>query len=191
MTWIKLRTIAHSLVVHAMFLKAYMHFALMYTEDNIFPILTIKDMINKDVDPTTPFKLATGMKPSTSHLRVLFCPCFVRKATSHVGTKSLNMHHQAQKGFRGILIGFPQHQKGYLFYVPHRRKILSSYDVVFDEICSSGLAYTSQPYAEAMAVLPAVSYISYATYSRVKTGNIITFAQFESGDLLSETRDDT
>ena len=37
----------------------------------------------------------------------------------------------------------------------------------------------------------AVSYPPYAKYSRKKTGNIITFAQFEEGNLLSETRDYT
>ena len=38
-----------------------------------------------------------------------------------------------------------------------------------------------------MDIKPAVSYIPYATYSRVKTGDIITFTQFEEGNLLSET----
>ena len=32
-----------------------------------------------------------------------------------------------------------------------------------------------------------VSYTLYATYSREKTGNMITFSQFEEGNLLSET----
>ena len=36
-------------------------------------------------------------------------------------------------GFRGIFVGIPQHQKGYLVYVPSTRKVISSYDVVFDE----------------------------------------------------------
>ena len=72
-------------------------------------VLPIKDLINEDVDPTTPQKLAAGTKPSVSHLRVLFFPCVVRKATAHVETKTLNMRHQAQKGFRGIFVGIPQH----------------------------------------------------------------------------------
>ena len=71
----------------------------MYTTDHIFPVLDIKDLIKEDGDPTTPYKLATGTKPSVSYLRVLFCPCVVRKATAHVDTKTLNMRHQAQKGF--------------------------------------------------------------------------------------------
>ena len=59
-TWRTLRTIAHYILVHARFSEAYIHFALMYTKDNIFPVIPIKDMMNKDGDPTTPYKLATG-----------------------------------------------------------------------------------------------------------------------------------
>ena len=102
--------------------------------------MVIKDIINKDVDPTTPHKLATGTKPSVSHLRVLFCPCFVSQATEHVYTKTLNMRHQAQKGCRGILVGIPDHQKGYLVYVPSTRKVISSHKDVFDKSVSSELS---------------------------------------------------
>ena len=45
-TWRTLRTIAHSLMVHARVLEAYIHFALMYTTDHIFMVIPIKDMIN-------------------------------------------------------------------------------------------------------------------------------------------------
>ena len=62
-----------------------------------------------------PHKVAIVTKPSVSHLRVLFCPCVVRKATEHIETKTLDMRHQAQKGFRGIFVGIPHHQKGYMF----------------------------------------------------------------------------
>ena len=98
-TWRTLRTIAHSLMVHARVPEIYIHFALIYTTDHIILVLPIKYLINEDGDPTTLYKLATGKKPSVSHLRVLFCPCVVRKATAHVETKTLNMRHQAQKGF--------------------------------------------------------------------------------------------
>ena len=135
---------------------------------------------------TTPYKLATGTKPSVSHLRVLFFPCVVRKATAHVETKTLNMSHQAQRVFRVIFVGIPDHQKGYLVYVPSTRKIISSYDVVFDESFSSALAYTSQPYSEEMTMRPAVTYTPYGTSSREQTGNIITFAHFEEGNILTK-----
>ena len=109
--WRRLRTIAHSLMVHARVLEVYINFSLMYTTDHIFPVLPIKDMINDDGDPTNPYKLATCTKPSVSHLRVLFCPCALCKATAHIWTKALNMRHQAQKGFCGIFVGIQQHQK--------------------------------------------------------------------------------
>ena len=81
------------------------------------------------------------------HISCLFCPCVVQKATAHVGIKALNKSYQAQKGFCGIFIGIPQHKKGYILYVPHRRKIIFLYDVVFDENFSSDLACMSQLYA--------------------------------------------
>ena len=46
-TWRTLITIAHSLMVNARVLEACIHFALMYTKDQIFPVLPIKDIINK------------------------------------------------------------------------------------------------------------------------------------------------
>ena len=103
-----------------------------------------------------------------SILRVLFCPCVVHKATAHVETKTLNMRHQAQKGFCGIFVGITEHQKGYLVYVPSTRKVISSYDVVFEKSFSSALSYTSQPYSEAMAMRPAVRYTLGATSSKEK-----------------------
>ena len=47
----------------------------------------------------------------------------------------------------------------------------------------------SQQYSEATAMTMAVSYIPYATSSRGKTDNTITFTQFEEENLLSETCD--
>ena len=88
-------------------------------------------------------------------------------------------------------MGIPQHQKGYLVYVPSTRKVILSYDVMFDESFSSALSYTSRLYAEAMAMRPAVTDTPYATSSKKQTGNVIAFAQFEEGDLLSETRNNT
>ena len=45
-TWRTLRTVAHSLMVHARVPEVYVHFALIYTTHHIFPVLPIKDLIN-------------------------------------------------------------------------------------------------------------------------------------------------
>ena len=42
-----------------------------------------------------------------------------------------------------------------------------------------------------MAVRPAVTYTPYATSSKEQTGDVITFTQFEEGNILTETRNDT
>ena len=83
-------------MVHAQVYDKYIQFELMYTTDNIYPVLKIKHLVNKDGEPTTPQKLETGTKTSVSNLRLLFCPCVVRKATAHVDTKVLNMRHKLE-----------------------------------------------------------------------------------------------
>ena len=102
-TWITLCTVSHSLMINARVQEEYIHFALMYTTDHIFPVLPIKYLINKDGDPTMPYKLATGTKPSLSHLRMLFCPCVVRKANVHVA--GLNGVVRSPSSFIILLIG--------------------------------------------------------------------------------------
>ena len=67
------------------------------------------------------------------------------------------MRHQVQIFFRGISVGIPPYLKVYLVYVPHKRNVVSLYNVVFDESFSIALAYRSQTYAEAMDMRPAVS----------------------------------
>ena len=87
-----LLTIAHSIMVHERVLEAYINF-------HILLVIPTKDLIIKYGKTTMPFKPVTGKKPLVSHLRVLFFTCVVCKSTAHVGTKALNIFHQAQKGF--------------------------------------------------------------------------------------------
>ena len=42
-----------------------------------------------------------------------------------------------------------------------------------------------------MAMCPTVTYTLYAMSYKEQTGDVITFAEFEEGDLLTETRNDT
>ena len=68
-------------------------------------------------------------------------------------------------------------------YMPSTRRVISSYNVVFDKSFSSALTYTSRPYSEVMAMRPAVTYTLYATSSKEQTGNVITFTQVEEGHI--------
>ena len=60
MIWITLRKIAHSLMLHEIFLEPYIHFTFMYMVDNIFLVLTIKYPRKEEYKTTTPFKSAIG-----------------------------------------------------------------------------------------------------------------------------------
>ena len=68
--------------------------------------------------------------------------------------------------------------------------MISSYDVVFDESLYSALAYTSQPSSEEMAMRLSVTYTPFAASPREQNGNIITFTQFEEGNILTKTCND-
>ena len=65
----------------------------MYTTHHIFPALPMKRLINQDGESNMPHKLATGMKPSVSNLRVIFFPYDVQKSTAHADVKALSMRH--------------------------------------------------------------------------------------------------
>ena len=95
---------------------------------------------------------------------------------AHVETKTLNMRHQAQRGFCGILVGISEHQKGYLVYIPSTSETISSCNVVFDESFSSALSYRSRPYSGSMVMRPAVTYTPYSASSKEQTSDVITFA---------------
>ena len=114
LTWRMLCKIAHSLMVYARVSEAYIHFELMYITDHIFPVLPMKNMMNKDSNLTTTFKLATCTKPSVSHICVLFFLCIVQKATAHMDKNALNMRHQYQKGFGVPLLELQRIKKGIL-----------------------------------------------------------------------------
>ena len=79
MTWQKLQTIAHLIMVQAQVLDKCIHFLLIYTTDHIFPVLPIKHLVNQDREPNMPHKLETGTKNSVSNLRVLFFCVFYER----------------------------------------------------------------------------------------------------------------
>ena len=48
----------------------------------------------------------------------------------------------------------------------------------------------SRPYSEAMSMRLEVTYTPHATSLKEQTGDVITFAQFEEGNMLTETHND-
>ena len=99
-------------MVHALVSEEYIYISLIYTTDHVFPVLPIKRLLNQESEPTTPHKLATGSKTPVTNLRALLCTCVVRKSTTHVYTKALNIHHYSQNIFGISLLEFHNIKKG-------------------------------------------------------------------------------
>ena len=117
--------IAHSLILHTRVLEAFYSFLVHVYNILYFLVLPIKYLIKQYGNTNMPFKLVTGPRPLVSHLRVLYFPCVVQRATAHIGTKASNMCHKAQTRFCSIFVGITQHLKRYLVYIPGKRKIIS------------------------------------------------------------------
>ena len=131
-TWLTLRTIAHSIMVRTQVSDKYIHFTLMYMNDHILPGLPTRHLVTQDKKKYTT-QTENWKKYLVSKPHVLFFPCVVQKATAHFYAKVLNICHQSQKGFYCILVGIPKHQKGYLIYVHSTQTIVSSHDILFDK----------------------------------------------------------
>ena len=108
-------------MVHSRVSDEYIHFSFMYTTDHIYPVISIKHLLNQGGEPTTPQKMATSTKSSLSNIHILFCPCVVQKLTAHVYKNILNIRHQLQNGFGVSLLEFYNIKSGtsstYLLYV--------------------------------------------------------------------------
>ena len=122
-TWRTLRTVTHSLMVHARVLEAYINFSFMYTADHILLVLPIKEPIKENGKPTTSFKVVTGKKPSVSHLCV-FCPFVVHKFTAYIGTTELNMCHQAQTVFAVSSLELISIKRVYYLCTTYRKNVI-------------------------------------------------------------------
>jgi len=81
----------------------------------------------------------------------------------------------AQKKFiRGIFIGIPSDQKGYLIYLPGSRSIACLGDVSFDETFYSAIATTWRRFEEGIALKPQSNVIPNLNMGMEETGDITT-----------------
>jgi hypothetical protein len=117
---------------------------------NLSPLRNLTITNNEGVtSPTTPFELYFGSKPDIRRLRTWGCPVIFK--AYHRG----NLHDKniIQRGVRGIFVGFPVNQAGYLLWVDQVGQFVVSADVSFDENFLSVLAYNKLPFHDALPVL--------------------------------------
>lgn len=118
-----------------------------------------RDLLDTNGDPTTPHFLAFDRKPRMGHLRVFGCPVAFKRYNPSTADGGLTKKQQSQRAStRGIFIGIPPKQAGYLIYLEDRigsAHILVSHDVIFDEEFKSAVAASMQPFQGARFIRPA------------------------------------
>ena len=104
--------------------------------------LAAVDVMNRTVivrdTGKTPWELAFCRKPSISHLRTLFCRCYLKVPPPDLPPGS----KVADQGVPAVHLGLSG--SGYLVYVPKWNSIRSSANVTFDETHMPGLATTDR-----------------------------------------------
>jgi hypothetical protein len=139
-TWQSTREIAFKMMVHAHVPDEFYDFALEHAW-KIFSCLPIHDL-ELEGKPCTPMEAFTSTKPSLCRLRVLFCPCVINIGNSHHKKSPVKRRNNCcERGMRGIHVGLPQHQDGWLVHVPATGGLRTWADVSFDENFHSTTAH--------------------------------------------------
>ena len=163
--WQHLRGLANKMMTHARLPRKYFGHALQYAwmVSNLTPV---KDVFYTDIDglhnPCTPYERYFGSAPNLSRFRVFGCPVvfkLYRRTASESGPRGarrrvLTSSNLIQRGGRGIFVGFPTHQAGWLLHVPSSDRLITSCDVSFDEDFHSTLALDNRLFLDAEATRP-------------------------------------
>ena len=145
--------ITDKIVVHACPPTIYKYHATLYAIV-IYNVTPIKELRNKEGNPATPYELFFEEKPRIAHLCVFGWPTVQKKwlITNNQGQQRENK--TIQIGVRGIFVGLPTNQQGYLIYVPQSQTIAVSHDVTFDVTFASDIFTKLKPFQDDLSLIP-------------------------------------
>ena len=135
-----------SRMARAMLIKAHLKIefyilALMYA-CKILRVLPAKGLVDTEGNLTTTYAILHGRKPRVQRYKVFGCPAIFKRYAPMINGKIVTDFKQLQKGCRGIFVGFPDNQAGWLFFVEHKiggSHLVISMDAVFDQHFLSGI----------------------------------------------------
>jgi hypothetical protein len=168
-SWQTIHRVARSMLVHARLPDKY-HFHPIRYVAAVFNMLPVKNLYNTNGEICSPFELFTGKKPLISHLRVFGCPAVAKQSV--ISVEGLSTQHFTEKGIRGVFIGIPLHQNGYLIYLPGSRTIACLGNVSFDEAFYSAVVTTWLRFEEGIALKPYSTIIAGPDMELEETGGI-------------------
>jgi hypothetical protein len=113
-------------------------------------VLPAKSLVNVNGQPMTTYAILHGKKPRIGRYKVFGCPVVFKRYSPQVNGETKTEFKELQHGQRGIFVGFPDNQAGWLIFV--QEKILGSHlvvsmDVVFDQYFLSGITASIQGFA--------------------------------------------
>ena len=142
---------ARSMLVRSHLPIDFYHLALDYAI-LILRVLPAKGLQDEHGKPTTTYQLLYGKKPRIQRYKVFGCSV-VFKRYEPISNGEVNSRFTTlQRGSRGIFVGFPKHQAGWLIYVQEKLNsshLIVSSDVVFDQYFLSGITGNNKVFKQA------------------------------------------
>ena len=133
---------ARSMLVHAHLPIGFYHFAIDYA-CKILRVLPAKGLIDSNGKPTTTYQIIHGKRPRVLRFKVFGCPVVFKRYSPQFDGDITTNFKQLQRGSKGIFVGFPKDQAGWLIFVPDKisnSHLVVSMDVVFDQHFLSGIS---------------------------------------------------
>lgn len=156
--WQTISQLSRVCMVHARLPVSYFHFATLYAVA-IINVMPAKGVTTADGTPTCPYTIAFHKKPKIGNFRVFGCPAVIKHyarsnsrgiTVTETPTERPTLEPKPiQRALRGIFIGFPESQAGWMFYLPTplgNHHFVVSRDAVFDEAFESTLAHAVAPF---------------------------------------------
>ena len=142
---------ARSMLVRAHLPLSFYHLALDYSLC-ILRIMPAKGLKDTNGNLITTYQIIHHKKPRVQRFKVFGCPViFKRYQPQHEGDTATQFT-QLQRGCRGIFVGFPKDQAGWLIYVPEKIRnshLVVSMDVTFDQEFLSSPSGVNVPFSQA------------------------------------------
>ena len=138
------------MLVQAHLPLSFLHFALDCT-CLILRVLPSKNLLKDNKAPTTTYELLYNKWTCIQRYKVFGYPNIFKRYQPVYDGNSSTKFTQLQRGSRGIFVGFPRNQAGWLIYVPEKignKNLAVCSDVVFDQFMLSNIAGTNFSFSQ-------------------------------------------
>jgi hypothetical protein len=140
---------ARSMLVNAHLPMEFYQLALRYACKQL-RVLPAKGLVDCEGNPTTTYAILNGKKPKILRFKVFGCPVVFKRYMPYIDGKATTEFKELQQGTRGVFVGFPINQAGWLIFVQEKvgdSHLVISADVVFDQFFLSGISASVTSFA--------------------------------------------